>query len=343
MNFAIGKKAIDTLLKLNQEAAGYGIVFFGGEPFLNFELIRNAVLYAVEEIVEKRKKYIGFTLTTNGTILTNEIISFLKKYKIGLTISLDGDRTIHNRSRVFENGEGSFDVIEKNIKRLKEAGIKFELRATLSPKSDLFRVVSFFENKQIPFGYGLVMDTKDKPKANTHFLESDIDNLKHMLGKINDYYFEKIKEGKRIFLQNIQSGLTRIVYRKGKEINCTAGRSTIAINTNGTILPCQNFINYKDLFKQEFNEYYNSETPEFRAPVVDNLVSCESCWAKYLCAGGCFFEKHVENNDIESPPKTKCALTLMQWEYIIKLYVKLHENNLLSNKILISQKQNHYV
>jgi len=342
MDFNIAKNSVDYLLKQSPDLESYGIVFFGGEPLINFKLIQKVVNYSITEIVNKRGKGVGFSMTTNGTILTDKIISFLKQYNFSITISIDGAKEDHDKNRVYKNGDGSYEQIIKNIDKLKKADINFELRATISSDANLFDTIKFLENKKISFGFGLTMNTKNRDKNITEFEQDSITKLRKEYTAIVDYYYEKINNNEKIYCQNIMSSLTSIETRQGKVVNCTASRNTISIDANGEVLPCQNFQNYPEIHKQSILSVNSTIKPVFIAPNVEDLIDCNTCFAKYFCAGGCFFEKYNNNSDINIPPSSKCVVTKIQWEYMFKLYVKLQNSDLLKESIFIKQ-ENFYV
>ena len=116
MDFETAKKAIDFYLKRSEKADQLALSFYGGEPLLEFELIKKCVSYILQR---KGDKKILFTMTTNGTLMTEDVIEFLVKYEFNLMISLDGDKKSHDINRRFKTGKGSFDIILENLSRLK--------------------------------------------------------------------------------------------------------------------------------------------------------------------------------------------------------------------------------
>ena len=116
MDFETAKKAIDFYLKRSEKADQLVLSFYGGEPLLEFELIKKCVSYILQR---KGDKKILFTMTTNGTLMTEDVIEFLVKYEFNLMISLDGDKKSHDINRRFKTGKGSFDIILENVSRLK--------------------------------------------------------------------------------------------------------------------------------------------------------------------------------------------------------------------------------
>ena len=139
MNFEVARKAIDFFLEHSIETSDVVIGFYGGEPLLEFELIRRCVEYANERCEGKRIQY---NITTNATLLKGEVAKFLVEHDFDVSISLDGSKEEHNASRKFKNGEGSFDVVIQNLKTMMEKYPEFEKRrisilTTVNPYMDL--------------------------------------------------------------------------------------------------------------------------------------------------------------------------------------------------------------
>lgn len=151
MTFETAKKAIDFYLERSDKADARYISFYGGEPLLEFELIKQCVNYALEK---KGDKSIGFPMTTNGTLLTDEVIKFIVKHKFSLMISLDGDKESHDINRRFRTGGGSFDVIINNLKSLKKYDEKYYkenvmFNCVISSTTDFERVYKFYSESDL--------------------------------------------------------------------------------------------------------------------------------------------------------------------------------------------------
>lgn len=148
MDFETAKKAIDFYLKRSEKADQLALSFYGGEPLLEFELIKKCVSYILQR---KGDKKILFTMTTNGTLMTEDVIEFLVKYEFNLMISLDGDKKSHDINRRFKTGKGSFDIILENLSRLKayneEYYSKVLFNCVISSSSDLENIYRFYSEE----------------------------------------------------------------------------------------------------------------------------------------------------------------------------------------------------
>ena len=159
MNFELAKKAIDFGVERSQESSDFVVSFYGGEPLLAFNLIKKCVAYAKENI---QGKELHFNMTTNGTLLTTEIMDFLVENRFQLLISLDGDKESHDANRVFKSGKGSFDLIMQNVRNFKARHPSYvaehvQFNTVINPKTnpscfdEFFSVSSVFQDTHIMF------------------------------------------------------------------------------------------------------------------------------------------------------------------------------------------------
>lgn len=135
MPLSVARNAIANMLEGNPDSERYTIYFFGGEPLLHKQFVRDVVEIAKEEIIFRRNKNVCFLLNTNGTLIDDDMMNFFVQEKFTVTVSIDGPQKVNDANRVFLNGRGSFRRIAENIERLKKGGVDFNLRATISPKS----------------------------------------------------------------------------------------------------------------------------------------------------------------------------------------------------------------
>ena len=219
--FASRKSRNRLLLKNNPDAEGYGIIFFGGEPLLNYNLIKDVVTYA-QDLIFKKNKQVGFTMSTNGTIISSEIIKFLKEYDFAIQISLDGPKKIHDKNRYYANGKGSFEKVFQNIRKIKDNNIKFNLHQTIQVNSNFYEIIKFMEELQIPFGFGFTLNTKYKSKDITDYANENFKEFDNLYKKLMTYYFNKFLKGDHIYCSNIINCLDRFrkSIRKKNKLYC---------------------------------------------------------------------------------------------------------------------------
>lgn len=151
MSLSVARNAIANMLEGNPDSERYTIYFFGGEPLLHKQFVRDVVEIAKEEIIFRRNKNVCFLLNTNGTLIDDDMMNFFVQEKFTVTVSIDGPQKVNDANRVFFNGRGSFRRITENIERLKKGGVDFNLRATISPKNTrLLETFLFFREHGSP-------------------------------------------------------------------------------------------------------------------------------------------------------------------------------------------------
>lgn len=301
MTFDIACKAIDFYLNHSNEKDEVTIAFYGGEPLLEFSLIRKCVEYVEEKVKDKE---ISFYITTNGTLLTDEIIIYLCKHKINLTISLDGNEEEHDINRKLRNGQGSFGLIMDNLKRIKyydeDYFSKVRYNTVINPKSELKKVLSFFAESEI-------IDPKQvrlNAMANTGVLDKSIlevdeyywipykyERMKLLLyltGKIKYEYLhplyaesgEEIRRLHKLLQQHSDEGIE--MHHGGP---CLAGVKRLFVNVYGEFFPCERVSeSMPDMNIGCLDKGYDLER-------IHNLINigeltrkyCLDCWNLRLC------------------------------------------------------------
>jgi uncharacterized protein len=291
----------------------------------------------IETSNELSKGNISFAIQSNGTLLNKRMVSYLKEKNIGVGISIDGPKRIHNKCRIFPNGEGSFDIVKKNMNLLKNENMPFGVISVISDPNDFEEIINFFMNESInsircnpviPFGRSKIGIAEDKLEdyAIAHFKA-----FKKVL-----QYFKKTKE--LILLDNIIHLLSNILFWDRTYMcmrsPCGAANHLIHVNWNGDIYPCDSFggyDNYKigNILKIDSLENLISSSKirkELNNRNVENITQCKSCLWKKFCGGGCPMESISKYN------------TLYHSSYLCKYYKKIYELllwELIDNKDLV--------
>jgi len=327
MDLTTAKKAIDFLISNNPNEEYYGLVFFGGEPFINHQLIIDIAHYC-EGLEQKTDKKFSFSATTNGTLLNKQLLPVFQKKGSVIFVSLDGPEHIHNRNRPYYNNQGSFKKIISNIELLKKYNINYSFRPTIAADcKNLIEIVDFFEKLETEFSFEFTVKPNFKYSEYTEFNDDKVNKIGVQYSNLIEYYFDKVKQNEKIFCNNILSALRRIHFRQAKDAACSAGRSALTINSDDTIYSCQNLSTVYDTNIGNLNTGISkSKLENFIAPFVNTLESCKTCWVKYLCSGGCFAENYAEHKVINTPIKYKCALKKIRWEKQLILYLKIKKN-----------------
>jgi len=320
------------------------ITFYGGEPLLQFSMIREIVQYA-QDMDEKGDYF--FSFTTNGTLLTEEILSFLVKNDVGLLVSLDGPKSAHDRYRVFENGKGTFDTIMKNLKKIKAYDPdyfkrKISFAATIAPPFDYLEFFEFFYKDDF------FKDSREKIRFNfvdgyetSFFKDFDLGEQIKKQREIVNVFFENYKKGlieNRYDQLNIQRQLFEkdfynLVFRPMRTIPkqvipagaCFPGQRRLFVSTAGDFYICERAgVSYKigDVDKGfDFDAVY-----DFQARYTEFFKDCKNCWALRLC-NKCYTDIQRGADFDEERKKKFCIMKLDYLEKLLSAYCEIIEEN----------------
>lgn len=276
------------------------ITFFGGEPLLNYE-----VIYELVEFIRLNKIRAKFGITTNGTLLNDEIIEFLIKNNFSITISFDGPLKIQNRNRPLINGDESYNLVIENIKKIINKNYNFSIRCTLVKGTKINLILDYFKKLGIK---NVMYCSAYSNKKEINYSDYDYINLIEQLNRyykkiktINDLNFNLIKSEIRDFLNIIN-------FSKLSYYNCGIGKGYASIDVDGNIYSCHRFIN-NNYFKigDIFNGFDIDSRKKYFEYDIDKLKICKECWARYICGGTCFYGNHIFNNDIYKINKNECS------------------------------------
>lgn len=328
MQLPVVRKSIINMIEANQEAERYIIYFFGGEPLLHKQFIKDAVQIAKEEIILKRNKKVCFLLNTNGTLIDDAILQFFKKEDFTVTVSLDGPEDINDLNRVFLDGCGSFKRIMDCVKRLKEYGVKFNLRATFNSKTvHLAEIFRFFEDMEVPYSFAFAVGAKEKKRDETNFNDEDIIRLDNELKVVMEFLLSKLANGNPIYCSDFHKKIGVLRNRSIKLHGCEAGRHSFIVDEAGTYYTCQNMLPFTETAVGDVYKGIDSnKVDKFRSKQVEDLSVCSQCWARYLCGGGCEAERYFFDCNIQ-----RCKVTQLEWKHFISTYIKW--NDMINNKL----------
>lgn len=303
-----------------------GICFFGGEPLLNFELIKDIAAYA-KDLAKEYDKKVSFSITTNATLVDKKISDFIKENKIAVTVSIDGNKEIHDANRYYSKSKGSYDDVIRGIKYLKDNEVNVAARATADPVSmDMLKTVEHldalgFDSTYISPCINLFEEDKD-----FEALKGEFDSL---IEKFDGYL--QAKEYKRIIsLKNIYKVLRRVHISSKRNRFCGAMISMVAVDKNGEIYPCHRFVASKDYKIGDVRDGINMDVFHSMAQNQLSLLArekCPDCWAWSLCGGGCPNENLQINNHPSKPIVRYCEVYKSFLESIIIRYIHLNKED----------------
>ena len=309
MSYDTAKAAIDMLVEMSGTRRNLEVDFFGGEPMLDFEVVKKTVLYA-RSIEKERGKNFRFTITTNAYRLNDEDIDFFNEQMYNVVISIDGRKEVHNRVRKTVGGKDSFDDVIKNALRFKERRKgQYYVRGTFTRYNLDFCSDVLFLN-DLGFDQLSIEPVVLKPESPMSIREQDLPRIIAEYDKLAEEYIARRKTDKWFnffhFMIDIDNAPCAVKRLKG----CGAGGEYVAVAPDGTVYPCHQFDGIKSVaFGNVFDGINNDELrKKFYYCSVPTKTDCSECWAKYYCSGGCMANSFKFNGDINMPYKPACEL-----------------------------------
>ena len=331
MDWDTARTSVDFLFAKAGNNREVNLVFFGGEALLNFKLMREVVAYAEEKAKESGKK-IDFSLTTNGTLLTDEIIDFFQAHRFGLTISIDGPQDLHDKRRSFltTRGErrGSYNLIIPRVQRLLQRYTARPVVARVTVTKGTVEIMRIYEHLS---GLGF-FEVGFSPVTATTGEEYGLEpaDLRQVLAgfrELGTLYVERALQNQYTGFSNLSTLLTDLHAGTNKLFPCGAGLGLLDVDGNGDVYLCHRFPgteehrygNVRDgLQYDRLNEFLNTAH-------VQNKPVCQTCWIRGICGGGCYHEAYTQFGDGALPNLHYCTF-LREWtEYGIQVYMELQE------------------
>jgi len=346
----VAAKAVSLLIKESRHATDLVVDFYGGEPLLNFDLIKNTIGYC-RKIQKKKKINFRFLLATNGTLLTKERGDFLIGNGVDVAVSLDGSRKIQDTQRPFSDGRGSFDTVIANMDSLRE-GFRRRLvgRATFTPYSTkLITTFKFLRN--LGFERIEVCESEKagyKLDSKGRFFFSGPKGLKRLKSLYYDlaiFYTKEVIKGsltyENTYFNRFFKQLSRLYHIQSVVGTCSAGFSLMAVDMDGSIYPCTAFVGIP---KFKIGRVSAGIDEKKLKAFVDTRISssdaCEICWAKRICrgCGSCYNLNYFTNKSLGRPDPYYCELFRYKTKLMIAMLAEISENNhLLLDRVFIPE------
>ena len=319
MSFEVGKRALDFLVEHSGARRNLEVDFFGGEPLMNFDVVKRLVAYA-RSIEAEKGKHFRFTLTTNGMLIDDDVIDFCNRECHNVVLSLDGRKAIHDAYRVDYAGNGSWDRIVPKFQKLVAArgGKGYYMRGTFTHANP-----DFLEDIRVMLDLGFtelsmepVVAAEGDPAALT---AEDLPIVMRQYEELAELMIRRRREGRPFTFYHYMIDLTGgpCIYKRVS--GCGSGTEYMAVTPWGDLYPCHQFVG-EEAFRlgDIWHGVTNPDTQaEFAACNVYAREECRDCWARLYCSGGCAANAWHATGSVRGVYKTGCELFKKRMECAI--------------------------
>lgn len=323
MSFETGKRALDFLIENSGSRRNLEVDFFGGEPLMNFDVVKRLVAYA-REIEKEHNKNFRFTLTTNGVLIDDDVIDFANREMSNVVLSLDGRKEIHDRFRVDYAGNGSWEKIVPKFQKLVEArGDKdYYMRGTFTHANP-----DFLKDIQQMLDLGFTQLSMEpvvtKSGDPSELTEEDLPIVLDQYEKLAELMLKREKEGKPFTFYHYMIDLKGgpCIYKRIS--GCGSGTEYMAVTPWGDLYPCHQFVGEEkfklgDIYNGVINKAIQNE---FASCNVYAREQCRNCWAKLYCSGGCAANAYHATGSVKGVYEYGCKLFKKRMECAIAVAV----------------------
>ena len=323
MSFEVGKRAMDFLIETSGRRTNLEVDFFGGEPLMNWEVVKQLVEYARTQEEPHHKKF-RFTLTTNGMLIDDDVIDFANREMSNVVLSLDGRKEIHDALRVDYAGNGSYDRIVPKFQKLVKArgGKNYYMRGTFTHANPDF-TKDLFHMADLGFTELSMEPVVCAPGDSAALTPEDIEIVKQQYELLAVDMLRREKEGKPITFYHYMLDLTGgpCIYKRIS--GCGSGTEYMAVTPWGDLYPCHQFVGEE---KYKLGNIWDGVTntalrEEFRSCNAYARPDCKDCWAKLYCSGGCAANAYHATGSIRGVYEAGCELFKKRIECAIMMKV----------------------
>ncbi|MFV0466580.1 MAG: thioether cross-link-forming SCIFF peptide maturase [Lachnospiraceae bacterium] len=321
MSAEVGKKAIDFLIANSGSRTNLEVDFFGGEPTMNFEVVKEIVAYG-RSLEDRHSKKFRFTLTTNGVLLNDEIIEYANKEMANVVLSIDGRKETNDFIRPFRNGKGSYELIVPKFQKFAESRnqMNYYVRGTFTHfNTDFSKDVLHLADlgfKQVSVEPVVAEDT-----AEYAIQEDDLPILFEEYDRLAAMMIERKKQDKDFnffhFMIDLEGGPCVAKRLSG----CGSGTEYLAVTPWGDFYPCHQFVGNEEFLLGNVDDGIVKQTicDEFKSCNVYEKEKCRDCFARYYCSGGCAANSYHFHGDIHNAYDIGCALQKKRVECAIMI------------------------
>ena len=329
MSFEVGKKALDFLVANSGQRVNLEVDFFGGEPLMNWQVVKDLVAYG-RSLEKPYNKKFRFTLTTNGVLLNDDVIAFANQEMANIVLSVDGRKEVHDRMRPMAGGQGSYDLVIPKFRKVAESRnqTNYYVRGTFTHFNKDFAAdvchLADLGFKQI--SVEPVVAPKQEPYA---LVEEDLAEVLAEYDKLAAEMIKRHKEGKAFnffhFMIDLKGG--PCVYKRLS--GCGSGTEYLAVTPWGDFYPCHQFVGQEEFLMGNVDEGITNTgiREEFKTCNVYSKEKCKRCFAKFYCSGGCAANSYNFHRSIHDAYDLGCELQRKRVECAIMLKAAFAEEN----------------
>jgi len=329
MSYEVGKKALDFLVANSGHRVNLEVDFFGGEPLMNWQVVKDLVAYG-RSLEKPNNKKFRFTLTTNGVLLDDDVIAFANKEMANIVLSVDGRKAVHDKMRPMAGGQGSYDLIIPKFQKVAESRnqTNYYVRGTFTHFNKDF-AADVCHLADLGFRQISVEPVVAPESAPYALKEEDLPELLAEYDKLAAEMIKRKKEGNAFnffhFMIDLKGG--PCVYKRLS--GCGSGTEYLAVTPWGDFYPCHQFVGQEEFLMGNVDEgITNTEIrDEFKTCNVYSKEKCKNCFAKFYCSGGCAANSYNFHGSIHDVYDLGCELQRKRVECAIMLKAAFAEEN----------------
>jgi uncharacterized protein len=330
MSEETARESVDFMLRESGDNRVAHLTFFGGETLMNLPVLKSTIAYARRRAAETSKE-VDFSLTTNATLLKPDVIEFLAENRVGVTISIDGPKEVQDRFRVFSNGAGSYDIVVPKISELLRRHRSRPIGARVTLTTNTIDIRSIFRHLTEDIGFREVgfAPVTTAPNRDYAIAGEGFDSMLRQFQSLAADFLAAALENRHHGFSNVKDTLEEIHKGVSKPFPCGAGLGLMGVSTDGDVALCHRFAGspahklgtvrtgIDRLVQIGFLEKHH----------IADKTDCSQCWARPLCAGGCYHEAHTRYGDTARPNLHYCEWIRAWTDTCLKVYGELSARN----------------
>lgn len=327
--------AVSYMIKNNPGEKNFTVSFFGGEPMLEKETIMSVVPAIVSSHPDKS---FFFSITTNGTIMDDDFVRFIKEYRISILVSFDGPKDIESYNRPHKDSRiDTYSQVLLCADKLRQNGVPFDFRATVvASDCRLMDIIELFESLKVPYYLVPCFSSGNSNSAlysdwNDKILESFTAEYR----KAMSYFLSKISRNERVYCHSFYSKIKLVASQFVSLRSCGLGANMFSVTHGGNMFSCMNLATHPETTIGNIYSGLNQDVwPKYLPFKVDSHESCADCLIRYQCVGGCLSERYDSaSRSIGAPDENMCKLKRMMWQESVKTYqtIKMHFPSVLES------------